>query len=134
MGLHHCRLAGVHRTGQVGRPDACHLCSGIHFGHGGQRTDRAQGSITGAWYHTGWRVHICESAPVAVSAVSLGLKMELLNTMMMGFGVALEPYNLMWAVVGVFVGNLIGVLPGMGVLASISMLLPLTYTLTPTAA
>lgn len=60
--------------------------------------------------------------------------MELLNNMIMGFGVALEPSNLMWAVFGVFVGNLIGVLPGMGVLASISMLLPLTYTLTPTAA
>jgi len=60
--------------------------------------------------------------------------MELLNNMMMGFGVALEPYNLMWAVFGVFIGNLIGVLPGMGVLASISMLLPLTYTLSPTAA
>lgn len=59
--------------------------------------------------------------------------MELVNNMIMGFGVALEPYNLMWAVFGVFMGNLIGVLPGMGVMASISMLLPLTYTMTPTA-
>ena len=59
--------------------------------------------------------------------------MELVNNMMMGFGIALDPYNLMWAVFGVFMGNLIGVLPGMGVMASISMLLPLTYTLTPTA-
>ncbi|KAG1249373.1 hypothetical protein G6F65_019154 [Rhizopus arrhizus] len=40
----------------------------------------------------------------------------------------------MWAVFGVFMGNLIGVLPGMGVLAAISILLPLTYTMTPTAA
>src|SRR5690606_35375322 len=60
--------------------------------------------------------------------------MDLLNNVMMGFGVALEPYNLMWAAFGVFMGNLIGVLPGMGVLASISILLPLTYTMTPTAA
>lgn len=60
--------------------------------------------------------------------------MELLNNVMMGFGVAFEPYNLMWAAFGVFMGNLIGVLPGMGVLAAISILLPLTYTMTPTAA
>ncbi|MGE4337009.1 MAG: tripartite tricarboxylate transporter permease [Pigmentiphaga sp.] len=60
--------------------------------------------------------------------------MDLLNNMIMGFGVALEPYNLMWSAFGVFMGNLIGVLPGMGVLASISILLPLTYTMTPTAA
>jgi TctA family transporter len=44
-----------------------------------------------------------------------------------GFGVALSPHNLMWSFFGVLVGNLIGVLPGMGALSAISMLLPLTY-------
>jgi TctA family transporter len=51
-----------------------------------------------------------------------------------GFGVALEPYNLMWSLFGVLVGNLIGVLPGMGALSAISMLLPLTYTMQPIPA
>ncbi|HUW39167.1 MAG TPA: tripartite tricarboxylate transporter permease, partial [Rhodocyclaceae bacterium] len=51
-----------------------------------------------------------------------------------GFGVALEPHNLMWSFFGVLVGNLIGVLPGMGPISAISMLLPLTYTLHPVAA
>lgn len=51
-----------------------------------------------------------------------------------GFGVALEPHNLMWCFVGVLVGNLIGVLPGMGALSAISMLLPLTYTMHPVPA
>ena len=46
-----------------------------------------------------------------------------------GFGIALEPSNLMWSVFGVIVGNLIGVLPGMGPLSTISMLLPLTYVI-----
>ena len=46
-----------------------------------------------------------------------------------GFGVALQPTNLMWSVMGVLVGNLIGVLPGMGALTTISMLLPLTYVI-----
>src|SRR6478752_4289661 len=46
-----------------------------------------------------------------------------------GFGVALQPHNLMWSFFGVLVGNLIGVLPGMGALSAISILLPLTYTM-----
>ncbi len=51
-----------------------------------------------------------------------------------GFGVALTPHNLMWSFIGVLIGNLIGVLPGMGALTAISMLLPLTYTLPPVPA
>src|ERR1700731_875143 len=46
-----------------------------------------------------------------------------------GFGVALEAHNLMWSFFGVLIGNLIGVLPGMGALSAISILLPLTYTM-----
>ena len=46
-----------------------------------------------------------------------------------GFSVALEPHNLMWSFFGVLVGNLIGVLPGLGALSAIAMLLPLTYTM-----
>ena len=51
-----------------------------------------------------------------------------------GFGVALAPHNLMWSFFGVLVGNLIGVLPGMGALSAISMLLPLTFTMHPIPA
>lgn len=51
-----------------------------------------------------------------------------------GFGVALQPANLMWSFVGVLVGNLIGVLPGLGPISAISMLLPLTYALHPIPA
>jgi len=54
--------------------------------------------------------------------------------LMHGFSVALEPHNLMWCFVGVMVGNLVGVLPGMGVLSSISILLPLTFSMQPVAA
>ena len=57
-----------------------------------------------------------------------------LMDLMQGFGVALEPHNLMWSFFGVLVGNLIGVLPGMGALSAISMLLPLTYTMHPVPA
>ena len=51
-----------------------------------------------------------------------------------GFGIALQPHNLMWSVFGVLIGNLIGVLPGMGPLTTISMLLPLTYVIPPVPA
>ena len=46
-----------------------------------------------------------------------------------GFGIALQPENLIWSFFGVLVGNLIGVLPGMGPISAIALLLPLTYTM-----
>ena len=49
--------------------------------------------------------------------------MEIFENLMHGFSVAFALENLMWAAFGVFMGNLIGVLPGMGVLATISILL-----------
>jgi TctA family transporter len=51
-----------------------------------------------------------------------------------GFGVALMPGNLMWCLFGVLIGNLIGVLPGMGAMTTVSMLLPLTYVIPPVPA
>ena len=57
-----------------------------------------------------------------------------LHDLWLGFGVALQPSNLLWSFVGVLIGNLIGVLPGMGALSAISMLLPLTYTMSPIPA
>ncbi len=57
-----------------------------------------------------------------------------LHDLWQGFGVALEWHNFMWSFFGVLIGNLIGVLPGMGPLSAISILLPLTYTMHPVPA
>jgi putative tricarboxylic transport membrane protein len=57
-----------------------------------------------------------------------------LHDLWFGFGVAFQAHNLMWSFFGVLIGNLIGVLPGMGALSAIAMLLPLTYTMHPVAA
>ena len=57
-----------------------------------------------------------------------------LMNLLFGFGVALQWDNLMWSVFGVLVGNLVGVLPGMGPLSTISMLLPLVYVMAPVPA
>jgi TctA family transporter len=51
-----------------------------------------------------------------------------------GFGVALTPLNLLYCFMGVLLGTLIGVLPGIGPVATIAMLLPVTFTLPPVSA
>jgi putative tricarboxylic transport membrane protein len=60
--------------------------------------------------------------------------MELIDHMLLGFGVALSPMNLLYCLLGVTIGTLIGVLPGIGPLAGVALLLPLTYVLPPAAA
>ena len=60
--------------------------------------------------------------------------MDTLAALAHGFSVALTPYNLLWAAVGVTVGTAIGVLPGIGPALTVALLLPVTYNLDPTAA
>jgi TctA family transporter len=60
--------------------------------------------------------------------------MELFHNLAIGFGVALSLSNLLYAFIGCLLGTLIGVLPGIGPLATIAMLLPITYALQPEAA
>lgn len=60
--------------------------------------------------------------------------MELLNNIVLGLGTALAWNNLLWCVIGVALGTLIGVIPGVGTLATMSLLFPITYVLEPTAA
>jgi len=60
--------------------------------------------------------------------------MDLFANLSLGFGVAFTAQNLMYAFVGCLLGTLIGVLPGIGPLATIAMLLPATYALPPVAA
>src|SRR4026209_692239 len=53
---------------------------------------------------------------------------------MQGFAVALEPMNLLWCFVGVVLGTVVGVMPGLGPPATIAMLLPLTFLMNPAGA
>lgn len=57
-----------------------------------------------------------------------------LHDLLFGFSIALQPPHLMWTVLGVVAGNVIGVLPGIGALAAISILLPVTFTMHPVSA
>ena len=60
--------------------------------------------------------------------------MDIFQNIITGFGVALTPINLLLCLVGCFVGTLIGVLPGIGPTATISLLLPVTFSLSPVSA
>ncbi|HZN23433.1 MAG TPA: tripartite tricarboxylate transporter permease, partial [Burkholderiales bacterium] len=59
---------------------------------------------------------------------------DLLQNLILGFSVALTLQNLMYCFIGVFLGTMIGVLPGIGPLATMAMLLPLTFFLPPVSA
>ena len=60
--------------------------------------------------------------------------MELFDNIMLGLSTALAWNNLLWCIIGVSLGTLIGVIPGVGTLATMSLLFPITYVLEPTAA
>jgi putative tricarboxylic transport membrane protein len=59
--------------------------------------------------------------------------MEALTNLLFGFTVAFTPYNLMVAATGVFLGIIIGVLPGLGGTSGVAILLPLTFVMPPTS-
>src|SRR6516165_3709012 len=60
--------------------------------------------------------------------------MELFQQLIFGFGVALSWQNLLYCLIGVSVGTLIGVLPGIGPLGTIAILLPITFNVAPVGA
>src|SRR4029079_15403137 len=73
--------------------------------------------------------------PSARAAVrGLGLLMDLVANLATGFGAAVTPVNLAFCLFGCLIGTLIGVLPGIGPIATIAMLLPVTFGLSPLGA
>jgi putative tricarboxylic transport membrane protein len=59
---------------------------------------------------------------------------ELISNLALGFSVAATPYNLGFCLLGALVGTLVGVLPGIGTVATVAMLLPITFGLPPVGA
>ena len=60
--------------------------------------------------------------------------MDLFSHLLLGFQSAVSISNLLYCLLGVSLGTLVGVLPGMGPVAAVAMLLPVTYALDPSAA
>src|ERR1700674_1631996 len=59
---------------------------------------------------------------------------DLFNNLALGFSVATNFYNIGVCLLGALVGTLVGVLPGIGVVATVAMLLPITFALPPVGA
>src|SRR5262245_32367386 len=79
--------------------------------------------------------HGCRVLPrVPVRARRQAAPMDVVSGLIHGFGVALQPMNLLWCFVGVVLGTVVGILPGLGPPATIAMLLPLTFLMNPAAA
>ncbi len=60
--------------------------------------------------------------------------MDVFANLTIGFGVALTAQNLLYCFTGVFLGTLVGVLPGIGPVTTVAMLLPISFTLPPVSA
>jgi len=60
--------------------------------------------------------------------------LDLINYLFLGFSVAFQPMNLFYCFLGVLIGTLVGVLPGLGPVAAMSLLLPATFHTTPVAS
>ncbi len=60
--------------------------------------------------------------------------MDLISNLGLGFATAASPENLLFCLIGVILGTLIGVLPGIGATATIAMLLPITFQLEPVSS
>ncbi len=60
--------------------------------------------------------------------------MEALTSLIHGFGVLADPWNILYMFVGIGLGVLIGVLPGLGGANGVAILLPLTFSMSPTSA
>lgn len=60
--------------------------------------------------------------------------MDIIASLGLGFSVALDPVNILYCFIGVLLGTLVGVLPGIGPTATIAMLLPITFSLSPAGA
>lgn len=60
--------------------------------------------------------------------------MDIFSNISLGLATAMTPVNLLYCFIGVFLGTVVGVIPGIGVLTAISLLFPLTFYLEPTTA
>ena len=60
--------------------------------------------------------------------------MDVLSNLELGFAVALTLQNIVYCFIGVLLGTVIGVLPGIGPVTTVAMLLPISFTLSPESA
>jgi len=60
--------------------------------------------------------------------------MDIVQGLMLGFSIATTPANLLWALLGAWIGTFVGIMPGLGVSATIAILLPITFGMNPASS
>jgi putative tricarboxylic transport membrane protein len=60
--------------------------------------------------------------------------MEVIDSILLGFGVALQPGNLFYVFIGVFAGTIIGMVPGLGPISALALMIPITFSMNPASA
>jgi hypothetical protein len=98
------------------------------------RRPRSSSSSTSGWASACRAASSTCERPRALDRPAARRLMDLLHSLSLGFQVALAPVNLLYCFGGVFVGTLIGVLPGIGPVAAMSLLLPATFAVPPESA
>src|SRR4029079_16298128 len=136
MGLHPRRSARIHYFRKLFRPDPRHVCVLVCLRARGPQRDAQEFGDIGCDHHGLRRRAVL--LPAANSDAVAGVERPVIETALTdlwyGFGVAVQPHNIMWCFIGVLVGNMVGVLPGLGPLATLSLLLPLTFGIKPVGA
>src|SRR6266700_6292691 len=134
--LHHLRPHPVHHLRDLWRHDPSDICLRLRL-RAGRQDDHLSSVGRPCRRHHGFRggaVSLSAAHPLPAAAGGQPVISTAITDLWYGFGVALEPHNLMYCFLGVLVGNLVGVLPGMGPVATISILLPLTFGMQPVPA
>src|SRR5437667_12312488 len=106
---------------QLRRADLLHRFSDVPAPAGRRRAGRARRG----------RRFLCG---VSAGARCGAAVMDIAAGLIQGFAVALQPANLLWCFVGVLLGTVVGIMPGLGPPATIAMLLPLTALMNPAGA
>src|SRR5881628_2377764 len=159
----HCRPGLAPRSRQAVRHAravaACHAGAvaggGDGRAHGGDRALRGLRALSRVLHalgrspplaHGGAHLHrhsrrdvsglraVVPGADAQRSARDLARLLMGLENLLLGFSIAVTPFNLLVAVLGITLGTVIGVLPGLGGANGVAILLPLTFTMPPTSA
>ncbi|QTN00640.1 tripartite tricarboxylate transporter permease [Sediminibacillus dalangtanensis] len=56
------------------------------------------------------------------------------NSFMEGFSIAIQPINIVWIIIGGFLGTIVGMLPGLGPATAVAVLIPMTFGMNPVSA
>ena len=122
----------LNAAGFVVSGTALFACTASAFGSRRWWRDALVGLVLGAAVYVAFTRGLRRTAAGRVASPADAV--ETLTALAGGFAVALTPENLLWALAGVTLGTAIGVLPGIGPALTVALLLPVTYSLDPTAA